>query len=71
MELSNEETWFTLSEAAELLNIHPTTLRRGADGGDIAAALMYLLDARAVTGQLICVDGGQHLGWRTPDVLGD
>lgn len=30
----------------------------------------YLLDAGAVTGQLICVDGGQHLGWRTPDVLG-
>ena len=48
-----------------------TILERGADGGDIAAALMYLLDARAVTGQLICVDGGQHLGWRTPDVLGD
>ena len=37
MELSNEETWFTLSEAAELLNIHPTTLRRWADGGDIPA----------------------------------
>ena len=48
-----------------------TILERGADGGDIAAALMYLLEARAVTGQLICVDGGQHLGWRTPDVLGD
>ncbi len=37
MELSNEETWFTLSEAAELLNIHPTTLRRWADSGDIPA----------------------------------
>jgi hypothetical protein len=23
-----------------------------------------------VTGQLICVDGGQHLAWQTPDVLG-
>lgn len=48
-----------------------TILERGADAGDIAAALMYLLDARAVTGQLICVDGGQHLGWRTPDILGE
>lgn len=37
MMLSNDETWFTLSEAAELLNIHPTTLRRWADGGDIPA----------------------------------
>ena len=47
-----------------------TILRRGADPGDICAALSYLLDAKAVTGQLLCVDGGQHLAWRTPDVLG-
>lgn len=47
-----------------------TVLKRGADPGDITAALGYLLDAKAVTGQLICVDGGQHLGWRTPDVQG-
>jgi len=43
---------------------------RGANPDDITHALGYLLDARAVTGQLICVDGGQHLGWQTPDVLG-
>jgi NAD(P)-dependent dehydrogenase (short-subunit alcohol dehydrogenase family) len=47
-----------------------TILERGADADDICAALSYLLDARAVTGQLICVDGGQHLAWRTPDILG-
>jgi NAD(P)-dependent dehydrogenase (short-subunit alcohol dehydrogenase family) len=47
-----------------------TILQRGAGPGDICAALGYLLDADSVTGQLICVDGGQHLGWRTPDVLG-
>ena len=47
-----------------------TVLERGADPEDITSALRYLLSARAVTGQLICVDGGQHLGWRTPDVLG-
>ena len=47
-----------------------TVLRRGADAADITAALCYLLDAPAVTGQLICVDGGQHLGWETPDVFG-
>ena len=45
-----------------------TVLGRGADLSDITSAMGYLLDARAVTGQLICVDGGQHLGWRTPDV---
>ncbi len=47
-----------------------TTLQRGADPQDITAALGYFLDAPSVTGQLICVDGGQHLGWQTPDVLG-
>lgn len=47
-----------------------TVLQRGADSEGITAALGYFLDAPAVTGQLLCVDGGQHLGWQTPDVLG-
>jgi len=47
-----------------------TVLERGANLSDITAALGYFLDAHAVTGQLLCVDGGQHLGWQTPDVLG-
>jgi NAD(P)-dependent dehydrogenase (short-subunit alcohol dehydrogenase family) len=47
-----------------------TVLNRGANASDIVAALAYFLDAPAVTGQLLCVDGGQHLAWQTPDVLG-
>lgn len=47
-----------------------TILQRGANTDDITAALAYLLAAPAVTGQMICVDGGQHLAWQTPDVLG-
>ncbi|MFK7876890.1 MAG: SDR family oxidoreductase [Paracoccaceae bacterium] len=47
-----------------------TVLNRGANPEDITAALGYFLDAPAITGQLLCVDGGQHLGWQTPDVLG-
>lgn len=47
-----------------------TILERGADPAGICDALDYLLRARAVTGQLVCVDGGQHLAWATPDVLG-
>lgn len=47
-----------------------TVLERGASPEDIVGALQYFLSASAVTGQLICVDGGQHLGWQTPDVLG-
>lgn len=47
-----------------------TVLGRGADPEGIVEALRYFMAARSVTGQLICVDGGQHLAWRTPDVLG-
>ena len=47
-----------------------TILERGANRSDINAALGFFLDSPGVTGQLICVDGGQHLAWRTPDVLG-
>jgi NAD(P)-dependent dehydrogenase (short-subunit alcohol dehydrogenase family) len=47
-----------------------TILGRGATPEDVAAAAHYLIEARAVTGQMIAVDGGQHLAWRTADVTG-
>ncbi|WP_439154374.1 SDR family oxidoreductase [Yoonia sp.] len=47
-----------------------TILKRGANPADITAALGYFLDAPALTGQMLAVDGGQHLAWETPDVLG-
>lgn len=46
-----------------------TLLERRATPDDVARALRYLIDARSVTGQMIDVDAGQHLIWRTPDVL--
>jgi NAD(P)-dependent dehydrogenase (short-subunit alcohol dehydrogenase family) len=45
-----------------------TILRTGAEPEDICDAVRYLLNASAVTGQMIAVDGGQHLIWQTPDV---
>lgn len=47
-----------------------TPLNRGARPSEITAALGYFLDAPSVTGQVLCVDGGQHLAWMTPDVIG-
>lgn len=35
----------------------------------VAAAVRWLVDAELVTGQMIAVDGGQHLAWKTPDIL--
>ena len=46
-----------------------TPLARAVDPAEIAAALRYLIDAPSVTGQMIAVDAGQHLGWRTPDIV--
>ncbi|WP_135447933.1 MULTISPECIES: SDR family oxidoreductase [Tabrizicola] len=47
-----------------------TVLGRGANPADITAALGFFMDSPAVTGQFIAIDGGQHLAWQTPDVLG-
>lgn len=46
-----------------------TPLQRRATTADIAAAALYLIDAPTVTGQMIAVDGGQHLAWLTPDIV--
>ncbi|MEM1065312.1 MAG: SDR family oxidoreductase [Pseudomonadota bacterium] len=58
------------SEAHFAKQRNATLLERGANTDDITAALGYFLAAPAVTGQLLCIDGGQHLAWQTPDVLG-
>lgn len=47
-----------------------TILGRGSSPPEIAAALGFILDSPGLTGQAILLDGGQHLAWRTPDVLG-
>jgi enoyl-[acyl-carrier-protein] reductase (NADH) len=44
-------------------------LRRSVDLDDIAEAVLFLARARSVTGQMIAVDAGQHLAWRTPDIV--
>jgi NAD(P)-dependent dehydrogenase (short-subunit alcohol dehydrogenase family) len=45
-------------------------LQRQVQPREIADAVLYLAQATSVTGQMIAVDGGQHLGWKTPDVVG-
>ena len=41
-------------------------LRRGTSPQEIAVALRFILSAPALTGQMIALDGGQHLGWAQP-----
>lgn len=37
---------------------------------DFGRTIRYLYDTPAITGQMIALDGGQHLAWETPDVVG-
>lgn len=46
--------------AAEVSN---TLLRRGPTPEEVAAAVTFILAAPAMTGQMIALDGGQHLMW--------
>ncbi|ESY67888.1 SDR family oxidoreductase [Mesorhizobium sp. M0051] len=45
-------------------------LKRGPELPEFGATIRYLWAARSVTGQMIALDGGQHLAWQTPDVTG-
>ena len=47
-----------------------TILGRGVSPDEISNTIKYFLESPGVTGQIICVDGGQHLAWKTKDVLG-
>jgi NAD(P)-dependent dehydrogenase (short-subunit alcohol dehydrogenase family) len=52
-------------EAGFLREVRGLPLGRPVDPDDIADAVLYLAKARNVTGQMIAVDAGQHLAWRT------
>lgn len=45
-------------------------LQHAVSPGEIADAVLYLAQARSVTGQTLCVDAGQSIGWKTPDIVG-
>jgi len=45
-----------------------TLLGRGTSPEEISAAVKFILSQPALTGQMIALDGGQHLVWQTPDV---
>lgn len=42
-------------------------LKRSPALSEFGATIRWLVEARSVTGQMICLDGGQHLAWETPD----
>lgn len=48
-----------------------TLLGHGSSVDGIVAAARFILSAQELTGQLLCIDGGQHLAWQTPDIIGE
>jgi NAD(P)-dependent dehydrogenase (short-subunit alcohol dehydrogenase family) len=44
-------------------------LKRGAGLAEFGQTVRYLVDTPSVTGQMIALDGGQHLAWETPDQI--
>ena len=46
-----------------------TLLGRGTSPAEISAAVKFILSQPSLTGQMIALDGGQHLVWQTPDVV--
>jgi len=46
-----------------------TLTEEGSNPAEIIKAMQFLIEAEAITGQMIASDGGQHLMWQTPDVM--
>lgn len=43
-------------------------LRSGPELGEFGQSIRYLWRTKSITGQMLALDGGQHLAWETPDV---
>jgi len=48
-----------------------TLLQRRVALDDFGRAIRFLVETPSVTGHMITLDSGQHLGWRTPDIVDD
>jgi NAD(P)-dependent dehydrogenase (short-subunit alcohol dehydrogenase family) len=46
-------------------------LRRAVDLADFGRAVRFLVETRSMTGQMLALDSGQHLVWKTPTGAAD
>ncbi|MEQ9518056.1 MAG: SDR family oxidoreductase [Parvibaculum sp.] len=58
------------SRAAFDAQVEAILLQRGPELDEICQAIRFILAAPSMTGQMIALDGGQHLAWATPDAIG-
>ena len=52
------------SEGAFEREYRATLLQKAVSPEDVAGAIRFLLDTPSITGQMIVLDGGQHLAWK-------
>ena len=57
-------------QAAFEAQVEKVLLKRAPDLAEFGATIRYLYETPSITGQMIALDGGQHLAWQTPDVAG-
>ena len=48
--------------------VQSVPLQRGPALTEICAAIRFMIEARSMTGQMIALDGGQHLNWASPQL---
>lgn len=58
------------TEAEFLAQVETVPLKRGPELGEFGRLIRAMVELPSMTGQLVMLDGGQHLAWETPDVLG-
>ena len=47
-----------------------TPLKKSVDTKEICSAVKFLITNRSITGQVIVIDSGQNLNWKTSDIIG-
>ena len=45
-----------------------TPLKRPVDPADFGRAIRFIVDTPSMTGQLLLLDSGQHIAWKTADI---
>jgi len=54
------------SEASFEREARAILLQQPVNAADVTTAIQFLLKTPSITGQMIALDGGQHLAWKTP-----
>jgi len=47
-----------------------TLLKKSVDTKEICSTIKFLIINKSITGQVIAIDSGQNLNWKTPDIIG-